>query len=181
MKIHKTKLDGLYILCNDIFTDNRGLFHKTFSKDCFKDMNLDTEFKEIYYSYNKKWSLRGLHFQIPPYDHTKLVYVSRGCILDVVVDIRKNSPTYGEYVLVKLNDTDGLSVYIPSGFAHGFLSIEDGTIVNYAQTSCYNKECDSGININSISIDWGIDFIPIQSERDLSFISLKEFVSPFGL
>ena len=119
-----------------------------------------------------------MHFQIPPFDHTKLVYVSKGKILDVCVDIRKSSKTYGKCFSIELDDQKAQYLYIPKGFAHGFLSLEDGSIVNYAQTSCYNKECDCGIDQNSIDFNWHIDH-PIVSGRDLTFPSIQEFKSPF--
>ncbi len=178
MEIIKTNFDGLLILKTNNFQDNRGSFQKLFNFDFFRANNLETSFKEFYYSFNKKNVRRGMHFQIPPYDHVKLVYVSCGKILDVVVDIRKKSGTYGKCFSIELDDKKGEYLYIPKGFAHGFLSLEDNTIVNYAQTTCYYKECDCGIDQESIAFDWGIKS-PIVSGRDLTFPKLSEFVSPF--
>lgn len=178
MEIIKTQLDGLFILQTINFQDCRGEFQKLFNYNFFIENGLDTDFMEFYYSVNKKNVRRGMHFQIPPYDHTKLVYVSHGCILDVCVDIRKRSKTYGKCFSIELNENKGQYLYIPKGFAHGFLSLQDGSIVNYAQTSCYNKDCDCGIQQDSIDFDWGIAN-PIVSERDLSFLKLSEFQSPF--
>lgn len=178
MDIVKTKMDGLLILRTNNFQDERGGFQKLFNYDFFKENGLSTDFKEFYYSLNKKNVRRGMHFQIPPYDHVKVVYVSYGKILDVVVDIRKSSPTYEKCFSIELDDQQAQYLYIPKGFAHGFLSLEDNTIVNYAQTSCYNKECDCGIDQNSIDFDWNIDN-PIVSGRDLTFPKLQHFNSPF--
>lgn len=119
-----------------------------------------------------------MHFQLPPFDHTKLVYVSNGSIKDVVVDIRKYSKTYSESFSIELDDQIARYLYIPKGFTHGFLSLEDGSIVNYAQTSCYSKEHDCGIAQDSIGFDWGIDQ-PIVSGRDLTFEKLENFKTPF--
>ena len=178
MIIIKTPFDGLFILETNNFQDERGGFQKLFNYDFFEENGLATDFKEFYYSLNKKGVRRGMHFQIPPYDHVKVVYVSYGKILDVVVDIRKASSTYGKCFSIELDDQKAQFLYIPKGFAHGFLSLQDNTIVNYAQTTCYNKECDCGIDQNSIDFDWGVVH-PIVSGRDLTFPTLKEYNSPF--
>jgi dTDP-4-dehydrorhamnose 3,5-epimerase len=178
MTINKTPFDGLYVLETINFQDNRGGFQKLFNYEFFKEHGLDTDFKEFYYSVSQKNVVRGMHFQLPPFDHTKLVYVSKGRIKDVCVDIRKQSPTYGKCFSLELDDQQAKYLYIPRGFAHGFLSMEDGSIVNYAQTSCYSKEHDCGISQKSIGFDWGIDN-PIVSGRDLTFVDLKDFNSPF--
>ena len=178
MEIQKTSMEGLLVLKTNHFQDERGVFQKFFNYDFFIENGLATDFKEFYYSLNKKGVRRGMHFQIPPYDHVKVVYVSYGKILDVVVDIRKSSKTYGKCFSIELDDQKAQYLYIPKGFAHGFLSLKDNSIVNYAQTSCYNKECDYGIDQNSIDFDWGIDN-PIVSGRDLTFPKLSEFVTPF--
>lgn len=178
MDIIRTNLEGLLILQALNFQDNRGSFQKLFNFDLFSENELDTNFKEFYYSVNKKGVRRGMHFQIPPHDHTKIVYVSKGHILDVCVDIRNNSRTYGKCFSIELDDQNAQYLYIPKGFAHGFLTLEEGSIVNYAQTTCYNKECDCGILQNSIDFDWGIEN-PIVSGRDLVFPKFSEFDSPF--
>lgn len=178
MKIIKTSFDGLHILQTVNFLDNRGGFQKLLNYDFFKENELDCEFKELYYSVNKKDVVRGMHFQSPPFDHTKVVYVSKGRIKDVVVDIRKQSATYGKCFSVELDDQKGQYLYIPKGFAHGFVSLEEGSIVNYVQTSCYSKDHDCGVDAMSLGIDWGVAN-PIRSGRDLTFKSLREFNSPF--
>lgn len=178
MEILKTPFEELYLLQTVNFQENRGGFQKLFNFDFFKENGLDCDFKEFYYSVNKKDVVRGMHFQLPPFDHTKVVYVSKGRIKDVVVDIRKKSATFGKCFSIELDEQKGLYLYIPKGFAHGFLSLQDNTIVNYAQTSCYNKECDCGIDQNSIGFDWGVEN-PIVSGRDLTFPALQDFKSPF--
>lgn len=178
MEIIKTKFEGLYILQTINFQDNRGGFQKLFNFDFFRENGLDCDFKEFYYSVNKKGVRRGMHFQVPPHDHTKVVYVSKGCILDVCIDIRKSSETYMKCFSIFLDDKKAQYLYIPKGFAHGFLSLEEDSIVNYAQTSCYNKECDCGILQDSIDFDWGVENF-ITSGRDLTFPKLTDFDSPF--
>lgn len=178
MKIEKTEFEDLLIIHNILLTDERGSFIKLFNYDFFINKNLNTDFKEFYYSISKKNVLRGMHFQVPPFQHAKLVYVSCGKILDVVVDLRKTSATYNKYFAIELDNVNGRLLYIPVGFAHGFLALENETIVNYAQTSCYSKEHDTGVLFNSFGLKWSVDN-PIISNRDLSFIDLKNFRSPF--
>ena len=178
MEIIKTEFDGLFVLQTVNACDDRGSFQKLFNYDFFAENGLATEFKEFYYSVNKKGARRGMHFQIPPFDHAKVVYVSKGRIFDVCVDIRKKSATFGKCFSIELNEDNGRYLYIPSGFAHGFLALEEDSIVNYAQTSCYNKECDCGILQDSIDFEWGEESV-IVSKRDLTFPRLSEYKSPF--
>jgi dTDP-4-dehydrorhamnose 3,5-epimerase len=173
-----TPFEGLYVLQTTNFQDVRGGFQKLFNEEFFKANGLACDFREIYYSVNNKDVIRGMHYQEPPCDHAKMVHVSRGSIIDVVVDIRKSSQTYGRCFSIRLDDQSGQYLYIPKGFAHGYVSLEDGTIVNYAQTSCYNREHDCGIASDSIDFDWGIAH-PIRSGRDLTFPKLSDFQTPF--
>lgn len=176
--IHNTELDGLKLIETNHFQDGRGVFHKFFSADEYKSLGLEYDFKEDYYSINKKNVIRGMHFQIPPEDHVKLVYVTSGKIIDVCLDIRKDSKTYGKYFSVALSGNIAKCIYIPEGFAHGFVSLEDNTCVHYLQTSCYNKECDCGIRYSSFGYNWNTEN-PVISERDLQHPVFKEFDSPF--
>ena len=178
MTIRETPFEGLYILENNVFRDERGSFVKSFTEELFLENGLETGFSEFYYSVNRKNVLRGMHFQLPPSDHTKLVYVSRGRVLDVVLDLRKASATYGRFFSMELDAQHGRCLYIPKGFAHGFLSLRDGSICNYAQTSVYDRQRDSGIDAFSFGFDWGVAS-PVRSGRDLTFPALKDFVSPF--
>lgn len=178
MTIEKTSFSGLYILENNVFKDERGSFMKPFSRAFFMENWLTFGFSEFYYSVNRKNVLRGMHFQLPPADCDKLVYVSSGRIMDVVLDLRKDSGTFGKAFSIELDAENGRYLFIPKGFAHGFLSLEDGTICNYAQTAPYDRELDSGIDAFSFGFDWGADS-PIRSGRDLTFPELKDFVSPF--
>lgn len=170
--------EGLLVLETKNLIDSRGAFQKVFTKDLYKELGLEPLISEIYYSKNFVGVIRGMHFQIPPYDHEKIVFVSNGAIRDVVLDIRKQSKTYGKYFSMNLSSKDGKFIYIPKGFAHGFLSLENDSIVNYAQTSCYRPDSDSGIKYDSFGFDWGIKK-PIMSERDKQFVRFEEFKSPF--
>ena len=174
MKIQSTSLNGLFLVQNSVQQDIRGFFHKPYSFLEFDSKGLNTDFKEIYYSVNRKNVIRGMHFQSPPFELSKLVFVTSGSILDVVLDIRKNSTTFGKVFSIILNTQQGLSLYIPVGFAHGFLSLEDTTIVNYAQTAVYSRENDIGIRYNSFGFPWGISN-PIISRRDSSFPLFEEY------
>ncbi|SHF15648.1 dTDP-4-dehydrorhamnose 3,5-epimerase [Marinitoga hydrogenitolerans DSM 16785] len=178
MEIIKTKFEGIYLIKTNFFKDFRGVFNKVFNYNIFKKSGLNSEFKEFFYSISQKNVIRGMHFQVPPYEHEKLVFVSNGCIIDVVVDIRKNSENFGKFFAIRLCSEENLAIYISKGFAHGFLSLEDNTIVNYLTTSIYSKEHDFGIKWNSFRYNWSVKN-PIVSERDNSFPELKEFDSPF--
>lgn len=178
MEIHPTDISGLMIIKNPIFQDIRGFFQKIFTFDEFEKNKLDVDFKEFYYSVSQKDVIRGMHFQTPPFEHSKLVFVNQGSIIDVVVDVRKLSPAYGKYFSIELTDLNGIALYIPVGLAHGFCSKVDNTIVNYLQTSVYSKENDVGILYNSFGFDWQVEN-PILSERDLTFQSFQHFKTPF--
>lgn len=179
MKFAKTDLEGVYIIEPKVIGDSRGQFVKTFHEQTFNAHGLRSDFRESFYSTSPKNVIRGMHFQIPPQDHAKLVYVVAGKILDVVLDIRKNSPTYGKNVSVELSDDNKKSIYIPSGFAHGFCVLSDEATVVYMQTTMHSPRHDTGIRWDSFGMDWGIKS-PIMSQRDREFSTLKEFESPFG-
>lgn len=168
MEIENTFIPGLKLIHLNEFKDLRGSFIKVFNEEFFTENRLEHNFKESYYSISAKNVIRGMHFQISPFEHMKLVYLNQGKILDVVLDIRKLSPTYRQYFSIKLNTENPILIYIPVGCAHGFLSLEDHTMVTYLQTSCYNNECDKGIKYNSFGMNWGTEN-PIISERDISF------------
>jgi len=178
MKLITTNFNGLYLIEGNLFTDVRGTFLKTYNKTIFAELGLETDYTERYYSTSHKNVIRGMHFQVPPHDHIKLVSVLNGSILDVVIDIRKDSATYGQFFSIQLNDKSGQFLYIPKGFAHGFKALEDNTIVEYNQTTEYSKECDNGIKWDSFEFDWQTPD-PIISDRDKSFVTLTHFNSPF--
>jgi dTDP-4-dehydrorhamnose 3,5-epimerase len=178
MEIEDTFISGLKIVHLNKYSDNRGSFLKVYNYEFFNENGLRTDFKESYFSISHKNVIRGMHFQVPPYEHVKLVYLSQGRILDVVLDIRKSSETYGKYFYRKISQEEQLLFYIPVGCCHGFLSLKDYSIVNYLQTSSYNKEGDSGIRWDSFGMPWDINH-PIISQRDNSFLCLSDFINPF--
>lgn len=178
MKSDNTYIQGLKIIHWDKHEDIRGSFLKVFNKDIFDEHELKSDFKESYFSVSRKNVIRGMHFQVPPAEHIKLVYVNQGAIIDLILDIRKNSPTFGKYFSIRMIHDEQKLIYIPVGCAHGFLSLENNTMVTYLQTSCYNKICDKGIRFNSFGFNWGLKS-PIVSERDRSFVDFNIFKSPF--
>ncbi len=179
MTITETKIEGVKILQPAAFNDERGGFTKPFHKETFEKAGLNTRFDESFYSISKKGVIRGMHFQIPPADHAKLVYCPAGSIMDVVVDLRKSSKTFGQYVTVELSQKNSTSIYIPRGCAHGFLSLEDGSCTVYMQETMRSAEHEGGIRYDSFGIDWGVE-APILSARDKIFPTLAEFNSPFN-
>lgn len=178
MRFIQTPIEGLMVFEPTLFTDERGKFVKTYNDDFFRAHGLDITIKESYYSLSAKDVIRGMHFQTPPHDHIKIVYVPNGKIIDVVLDIRKGSPSYGTFFDIELSSENGKILIIPKGLAHGFKSIDDNTNVTYMQTSCYAPENDFGIHYNSFGYDWGVSE-PKLSERDASFVFLDSFESPF--
>jgi len=175
MKITTTDIEGVFILESFKAKDNRGVFVKTFSEIEFLENNLSFEIKESYYSISQKNVIRGMHFQLPPHDHDKLVYVSKGEIIDVVVDLREKSKTFKKVISVNLSSANGLCIYIPKGCAHGFKSLEDETITVYNVSTCYNPKFDDGVRYDSFGFNWRTKD-PIMSKRDEEFSLLDDFV-----
>lgn len=178
MKFIETEFKGCYLIKYLKFKDERGFFVKTFHVKEFQKIFRKIKFQEMFYSTSKKGVIRGMHFQIPPYEHAKLVYVVSGEIIDVIVDIRKNSPTYKKYITLKLSETNANGVFIPPGFAHGFIVTSNIATVVYNTTKEYSKEHDTGIRWDSFEYDWKIKN-PIISKRDNKLSKLKDFNSPF--
>lgn len=178
MKFVKTILDGLVVIEPKVFTDERGLFVKTFSEEVFLEAGLPIAIKESYYSISQKDVCRGMHFQSPPAAHAKLVYVTSGKITDIVLDIRLGSPMYGRHVALDIGATNKKVVYIPIGFAHGFVALEDDTCVIYAQSSVHAPQNDQGVHILSLGFNFG-QLKPIISDRDNAFPAFQNFSSPF--
>ena len=174
MKIERTEIEGVYIITNFNAKDERGLFVKTFNKNTFNKNNLDFEIRESYYSVSNKDVIRGMHFQLKPNEHEKLVYVPKGSILDVVLDLRKKSKTYKQHISMNLSSSNKKSIFIPKGLAHGFKSLEDNTITNYCVSTEYNSSADTGIRFNSFGFNWQNEN-PIISERDNSFDTLNDY------
>ena len=180
MEVKPLALNGLLEIRPSIFRDDRGYFFEAFNINSFRNAGITTEFVQDNQSFSRKGTIRGLHFQNPPHAQGKLVWVSSGKVLDVVVDIRKNSPTYGKHIMVELSAENKLMLWIPPGFAHGFLSLEDQTIFLYKCTSTYHKESESGIiwNDPELNIEWGINN-PIVSDKDLELRSFSNIESRF--
>ena len=175
MKIIPTSIRELILLEPSIFRDERGEFFETWRENEFADAGIKEKFVQDNQSRSAKNVLRGLHFQTPPFAQGKLIRVVRGEVLDVAVDIRRSSPTYLKYYSVVLSEENNLQLWIPEGFAHGFLSLSNNSVVAYKCTQFYNKQSDSGIRWNDpdIGIDWGIDN-PILSEKDSNLPLLRE-------
>jgi dTDP-4-dehydrorhamnose 3,5-epimerase len=174
MNIEKTALEGVYIINNFVAQDERGTFVKTFNKQNFENDGLTFEIRESYFSISQKDVIRGMHFQLPPSDHEKLVYVPIGSIIDVVVDLRKKSLTYKKFISVELSATNRKSIFIPKGLAHGFRSLEDNTITVYNVGTEYDSSSDQGIQFDSFGFDWHADEV-IMSSRDKEFMTLNRF------
>ncbi len=179
MNFIKCDIPGLILIEPNVMADSRGLFTKVFTRELFLTNNLDLDVAETYYTISSKGVIRGMHFQVPPMDHNKLVYVTKGSVMDVVLDIRKGSPTYGKYFNTILNDENRNIMYIPKGCAHGFKALTDEACIFYNQSTVYSPECDSGILYNSFGFDWDITSPPNNSERDMKFVFFKDFSSPF--
>lgn len=179
MEFSDTNIPGALIINFDRSEDQRGSFIKTFHEEQFiKAGALSINFKENYFSFSKKNVIRGMHFQIPPYQHAKLVYCIHGKVTDVILDLRKNSPSFGKIFSTELSLENHRGIYIPEGVAHGFIATTEEAGLMYNVTSIYNKEADQGILFNSFGFDWMTDN-PILSDRDLSFPEFKHFNSPF--
>lgn len=178
MDIQNLNLQGAHLLVYGRKADERGWFQKTYNDDLLKLHGIHTDIKESFTSMSCKDVLRGMHFQTPPSDHAKYVTVLSGSIFDVIVDLRRSSKTYGRAISLNLTANSGATLYLPTGIAHGFLALEDNTVVQYAVTSTYQPEDDTGILWSSLDIDWPVDN-PILSTRDLTFPKLQDYISPF--
>lgn len=180
MQIEKTKLEGVCIIKPTVFKDERGYFYESYNKNAWDKAGLSFDFIQDNQSLSGKGILRGLHFQKPPFAQGKLVRVIKGAVLDVAVDIRKDSPTYGQHVAVELTEENFKMLWVPPGFAHGFLTLEDQTIFSYKCTNVYSKESEGGLTWNDpmLDIDWGIQS-PILSAKDENYLPFSEFQSPF--
>jgi dTDP-4-dehydrorhamnose 3,5-epimerase len=180
MQVTQTKLSGLLVIDPKVFGDERGYFFESFNEETYKAAGLIERFVQDNESRSGKGVLRGLHFQEPPYAQGKLVRVARGAVMDVSVDIRKDSPTYGEWVAYELSEHNKRQLWIPPGFAHGFVTLEDDTIFIYKCSCIYKKESENSIRWNDpeLNIDWGIAD-PIVSEKDKVAPLFKELNSAF--
>lgn len=180
MEISETYLKGLFVIKPKVFEDARGYFFESYNARQFEEAGLNLNFVQDNQSLSQKGVLRGLHFQNPPFSQGKLVRVITGAVYDVAVDIRKNSPTYGQWFGLELNENNKWMMYIPEGFAHGFATLKNDTIFSYKCTNFYNKSAEDCIvwNDPTLKIDWQIQN-PNLSEKDLLGKSFKGFVSLF--
>ena len=180
MKINKTFIEDLLIIEPQLFKDDRGFFYESYNKNNL-DKVVNVNFVQDNESKSNKGVIRGLHFQKPPFEQTKLVRCVNGKILDVVVDLRISSKTYGKSYSVELSSKNNKQLLVPKGFAHGFQVLSEAAIVSYKVDNYYNPKADSGIiwNDKDLSIDWNPNIKPILSVKDLKLIPFKELKSPF--
>lgn len=171
------EINGLVLVTSDKYEDKRGYFRELNKKSLFNNAKINYNFVQDNYSVSNYGVIRGLHMQKPPYSQAKLVHVLNGEILDIAVDMRKSSPTFKEYAKINLKSSEGNSLFIPEGFAHGFCSLRDNTIVMYKNSKEYNKESELGLiwNDPDIGINWPIED-PIISSKDKSFPNLNSFL-----
>lgn len=177
----ETRLQGLILLTPQRFEDSRGWFLESWNAERFRELGLNVEFVQDNHSYSqRKGTLRGLHYQSPPRAQDKLVRCVRGSILDVAVDVRMGSPSYGQWFTVELTSANQLQLFIPKGFLHGFLTLTPDTEVQYKCSDSYAPNCDGAVRWDSVGIDWGSEILaPELSEKDASAPRFVEFTSPF--
>ena len=181
MKINSTNIEGVYLIVPKVFKDNRGVFFESFNKEIFqKNITSNMNFVQDNQSISSKGVLRGLHFQNPPHAQAKLVSVLKGIVLDVVVDLRKDSRTFGKYIIEELSGYNNHQLFLPKGMAHGFLTMEDNTIFSYKCSDFYHKESEDSIvwNDSTLNIKWP-NSNPILSQKDKNAKKFSSFVSPF--
>ena len=176
----ETGIPDLVIIEPDVFGDHRGFFKETYNAQHFQDLGLELNFVQDNVSFSGKGILRGLHFQAPPHAQGKLVTVLSGKVIDVAVDIRKDSPTYGEHRAVELSGENHRMFWVPPGFAHGFAVLSEQAYFCYKCTGFYNREAEGGLMWNdpSLNIDWQLD-TPILSKKDKDYSPFTEFDTPF--
>lgn len=174
----ETNIPGVFEVELFHAADERGTFIKNLHRTTLEKHGLNGRFDEGFYSVNKKGAIRGMHFQHPPYDHSKIVYCTSGRLLDVILDIREGSPTYGKTAVIELSATNFRAAYLPSGVAHGFAVLEDHTVMHYLTETMHELQADDGIHFGSFGFEWPVE-IPVVSERDQSFQAFASFQTPF--
>ena len=182
MKIHKLSLEGLLLIEPDVYKDDRGYFIELFHEQKFTDSGLPFQFSQDNLSFSNKNVIRGLHFQQSPFVQGKLVRVLKGAVRDVVVDIRKESPTFGRHEIIQLDESNNHVLWIPPDFAHGFSVLQDGTLFLYKCTFPYNKNAEFGIRFDDeeLNINWGI-VNPVVSDKDRTLMSFAEYKKMIAL
>jgi len=181
MKILSTSLEGLVLIEPNVFGDARGYFLESYQQEAFRNAGIDADFVQDNESCSSVGVLRGLHFQHPPHAQGKLVRVVRGRVWDVAVDIRRESPTYGQWFGVELSGDNKRQLWIPPGFAHGFYTLEDDTIFAYKCSAFYHKASEEAIRWNDpdLAIEWPLQDTPKVSEKDEQATLFSRFTTPF--
>ena len=178
MDIEPTDIPGCFLFQTRPLTDPRGSFVKTFHGPRYMELGLRDDWQEEFFSVSAAGVVRGLHFQLPPAGHAKMVFCLTGAVLDVVVDLRRGSPAYGRPLKFNLSAENGRGLYLPTGCAHGFASLTDHSGMYYKVTSVHSPEHDAGIAWDSVGLNWGVE-APQLSDRDRSHPALAQFNSPF--
>ncbi len=180
MTIIPTSLPNVLCLTPARFGDHRGFFSESYSRARMAEQGVTTDFVQDNHSLSREvGTVRGLHFQSPPHAQAKLVRCGRGALFDVAVDIRKGSPTYGQWVGEELSFENGKQLLIPEGFLHGFITLQPDTEIVYKCSDYYAPECDGAVRWDSCGIDWNFESTPILSEKDEAAPALADFDSPF--
>ena len=180
MRFIESGIVGLLVIEPSVYEDSRGYFYEAYNKTTFDHFGLKIDVIQTNISESCKNVVRGLHFQNPPFEQGKLIRVLKGAVLDVAVDIRRSSPTYGKHFVIELTEDNKTALWVPPGFAHGFRTLEDNTLFYYDCTQVYNKSSEGSIRWNDpdLAIDWGTDD-PILSEKDRIAPLFKNFDSRF--
>ncbi len=180
MQVETTPLPGLLVLTPKRFGDARGFFSESWNRRVLAEHGVDLDFVQDNHSLSRAvGTLRGLHYQSPPHAQDKLVRCGRGRLFDVAVDIRRGSPTHGQWFGIELSAENGRQLLVPKGFLHGFVTREPETEVCYKCTDYYAPDCDGAVRWDSCGIDWGIDGAPVLSDKDAAAVPLADFDSPF--
>jgi len=181
MEVVDTPLKGLKLIKPKVYEDERGYFFESFNRQIFESVGIPIQYLQDNQSLSSKNVIRGLHFQAPPFAQAKLVRVITGSVLDVVVDVRKSSATYGKNYAVELTDKNKWMLFIPEGFAHGFETLEDNTIFFYKCSALYNKNSEDCVlwNDADLNLPWKNPLTPILSPKDKEGTPFKKFISPF--
>ncbi len=182
MNFIKTAIEGLIVIEPQIWKDQRGYFYESYNKQKFEDGGIVADFVQDNQSFSQRGTLRGLHCQEPPFAQGKLVRVIQGSVIDIAVDARKNSPTYGKSLSIELSGENQKMLWVPPGFLHGFVTLINNTIFTYKVSGLYNKASEMGViwDDHDLNLDWVIDRSEIiLSEKDMVLPSFKDFNSPF--
>jgi dTDP-4-dehydrorhamnose 3,5-epimerase len=180
MEVQETALPGVVVLTPKRFSDARGFFSESWNKRTVAGVGIELDFVQDNHSLSvEAGTLRGLHFQAPPHAQDKLVRCGRGRLLDVIVDIRKGSPTFGKWISVELSAENGRQILVPKGFLHGFLTREPNTEICYKCSEFFSPDCDGVVRWDSCGVDWNLDGDPILSDKDTNAPTMDSFESPF--